>query len=69
MSSSSEEKMEHVIKGDRSVLIQQQKTQSLSNYPQHYAIIVDETQLRVRLVSCYETIDHLQVVTVLQCVV
>lgn len=49
MTFSSEENMEHVIKGDRNLRIQQQKPQSQSNCPQHYAIIVDETQIRAGL--------------------
>lgn len=51
MSDSSEGKLEYAIKGDRNLRVHQhQKTQSPSNCPQHYAIIVDETQIKVSLV-------------------
>lgn len=49
MSISSEDKLEYAIKGDRNLRAQQQKGQSSTNCPQHYAIIVDEAQIRVSL--------------------
>ena len=44
--------LEYAIKGQRNLRAQQQKQQSpSSSSPQHYAIVVDETQIKVSLKS------------------
>ena len=47
LSFGSEGTLEYAIKGERNLRAQQQKTQSPSSSPQHYAIVVDETQIKV----------------------
>ena len=49
LSVNSEGKLEDVIKRVGNKVQQKQKEQSTSNCPQHYAIIVDETQIKVYL--------------------
>ena len=55
---SSEGKLEYAIQGDRNLRAHQQKAQSPSTCPQHYAIIVDETQIKVSLKFEYNYWEH-----------
>lgn len=47
LSFGSEGKLEYSMKGVRNLQAQQQKAQSPSSSPQHYAVVVDETQIKV----------------------
>lgn len=52
LSFGSKGRLEYAIRGERNLRAQQQKPQSLSSSsPQHYAIVVDETQIKVSLNS------------------